>query len=146
VSEPRPLPGTDMRSGPAAARQPSQQDTGQAPAPRNPGRTRRRIIAAALAVLVAAFCATTARLFMFPARGMPPHVDAIVMLGGRGDRFHEALKLAYQHRAPYLLISLGSSFPGPEPRGSQPVSGAGRRGWRRSSGSPSAAASCTRSR
>jgi hypothetical protein len=121
VSEPRPLPGTDLRSGPAATPQPSQQDPGQAPAPRNPGRRRRRIIAATLAVLVAAFCATTARLFVFPARGMPPHVDAIVMLGGRGDRFHEALKLAYQHRAPYLLISLGSSFPGPEPRGSQPV-------------------------
>jgi hypothetical protein len=72
-------------------------------------------------VLVAAFCVTTARLFMFPARGMQAHVDAIVMLGGRGDRFQEALKLAYQHRAPYLVISLGSSFPGPEPRGSQPV-------------------------
>jgi hypothetical protein len=121
VSEPRPFPGTDMRSGPAAASQASQQGPGQAPAPRNPGRRRRRIIAAALAVLVAAFCATTARLFMFPARGMPAHVDAIVMLGGRGDRFHEALKLAGQHRAPYLVISLGSSFPGPEPRSSQPV-------------------------
>jgi hypothetical protein len=121
VSEPRPLPGTDLRSGPAATPQPSQQDPGQAPAPRNPGRGRRRFIAAALAVLVAAFCVTTARLFMFPARGMPAHVDAVIMLGGRGDRFHEALKLAYQHRAPYLVISLGSSFPGPEPRGSQPV-------------------------
>lgn len=121
MSEPRPLPGTDLRSGPAATPQPSRQDPGQAPAPRNPGRRRRRFIAAALAVLVAAFCATTARLFMFPARGMPAHVDAIVMLGGHGNRFHEALKLAYQHRAPYLVISLGSSFPGPEPRGSQPV-------------------------
>jgi hypothetical protein len=121
VSEPRPFPGTDMRSGPAAASQASQQGLGQAPAPRKPGRRRRRIIAAALAVLVAAFCVTTARLFMFPARGMPAHVDAIVMLGGRGDRFHEALKLAGQHRAPYLVISLGSSFPGPEPRSSQPV-------------------------
>ena len=121
MSEPRPLPGTDMGSGLAATPQPSQQDTGLAPAARNAGRRRRRIIAAALAVLVAAFCVTTARLFMFPARGMPAHVDAIVMLGGRGDRFHEALKLAYQHRAPYLAISLGQSFPGPEPRGSQPV-------------------------
>jgi hypothetical protein len=139
VSEPRPSPGTDMRSGPAGAppapgpdtgkapagqdagQAPAGQDAGQAPAPRNQGRRRRRLIAAALAVLLVAFCATTARLFMFPARGMPAHVDAIVMLGGRGDRFHEALELAHQHRAPYLVISLGSSFPGPEPRGSQPV-------------------------
>ena len=118
MSEPRPFPGTDMHS---AASQPSRPGTGQAPAPRNPGRRRRRIIAAALAVLVAACCVTTARLFMFPARGMPAHVDAIVMLRGRGDRFQEALKLAYQHRAPYLVISLGSSFPGLRPHGSQPV-------------------------
>jgi hypothetical protein len=124
VSEPRPFPGTGTRSGPAAepptAASPAPgRDTGEAPAPRNRGRRRRWFIAAALAVLVAAFGATTARLFMFPARGMPAHVDAIVMLGGRGDRFHEALKLADQHRAPFLVISLGSSFPGPGPQGSQ---------------------------
>jgi len=121
VSEPRPSPGADTRSGPAAASPASEVDAAGAPAPRNRGRRRRRLIAAALAVLLAAFCATTARLFMFPARGMPAHVDAIVMLGGRGDRFHEALQLAYQRRARYLAISLGSSFPGPGPRGSRPV-------------------------
>ena len=141
MSEPRPFPGTGAPSGPAAAPPAGDSSaeappavappaggpatagpgTGKSPAPRNRGRRRRRFIAAALAVLLVAFCATTARLFMFPARGMPAHVDAIVMLGGRGDRFHEALQLAYQHRAPYLVLSLGSSFPGPGPRGSQPV-------------------------
>jgi len=90
------------------------QDTGPAPAPRNRGRRRRALIAASLAVLVVAFCATTARLFMFPVRGMPARVDAIVMLGGPGDRFHEALKLASEHRAPYLALSLGHPL-GPYP-------------------------------
>ena len=141
MSEPRPFPGTGAPSGPAAAppagdssaeappavAQPTRAPpaagpgTGKSPAPRNRDRRRRRVIAAALAVILAAFCATTARLFVFPARGMPAHVDAIVMLGGRGDRFHEALQLAYQHRAPYLVISLGSSFPGPERQGSRLV-------------------------
>jgi hypothetical protein len=84
-----------------------EQSAGGALAPWDQGRRRRRLVAAALAVVLAAFCATTARLFMFPARGMPAHADAIVMLGGRGDRYGEAVKLAQQHRAPYLVISLG---------------------------------------
>ena len=119
MSEPRPFPGADTRPGPPASA--GGPDPAEVPVPRARARRRRRFIAAALAVFLVAFCATTARLFMFPARGMPAHVDAIVMLGGRGDRFHEALKLAYQHRAPYLAISLGSSFPGPGPRGNQPA-------------------------
>jgi hypothetical protein len=60
-------------------------------------------------VVLAGLCIASARLLIFPARGMPARVDAIIMLAGRGDRYHEALKLAYQHRAPYLAISLGSS-------------------------------------
>ena len=87
-----------------------EQSAGTAPVPRSPGRGQRRFAAAALAVVVVFFCAATARLFVFPARGMPARVDAIVMLGGRGDRYGEALRLAYQHRAPNLVISLGSSF------------------------------------
>lgn len=85
-----------------------EQSAARVPEPRRQGR-RRRLIAAVLAVVLAAFCGVTARLFMFPARGMPARVDAIVMLAGQGDRYHEALKLARQHRAPYLAISLGSS-------------------------------------
>ena len=90
-------------------------DARAASAPRNPGRGRRRLVAAALALLLVAFCATTARLFMFPARGMPARVDAIVMLGGPGDRLGEALKLAAEHRAPYLAISTGHPLPGEGP-------------------------------
>jgi hypothetical protein len=94
-----------------------EQSAGGALAPWDQGRRRRRLVAAALAVVLAAYCATTARLFMFPARGMPAHADAIVMLGGRGDRYGEAVKLAQQHRAPYLVISLGSSLFGQGPPG-----------------------------
>jgi len=94
-----------------------EQSAGGALAPWDQGRRRRRLVAAALAVVLAAFCAATARLFMFPARGMPAHVDAIVMLGGQGDRYAEAVRLAQQHRAPYLVISLGSSSFGQGPPG-----------------------------
>ena len=78
---------------------------------------RRRFAAAALALFLAAFCAATVRLFIFPAPGLSAHVNAIVMLDGRGDRYAEALKLAEQHRAPYLVISLGSSAFGPGGQG-----------------------------
>ncbi|MGI8446906.1 MAG: hypothetical protein ACR2MP_06945 [Streptosporangiaceae bacterium] len=60
----------------------------------------RRWLVTVVGVLLATFCAATARLFVFPARGMPGRVDAIVVLDGRGDRYSEALKLARQHRAP----------------------------------------------
>jgi len=52
----------------------------------------------------------TARLFIWPDRGMPAHVSAIVMLNGRGDRLDTALDLAWQHRAPFVVISRGSSY------------------------------------
>ena len=63
---------------------------------------------AALLVMVL-FVAVTARLFVFPARGMPGHVDAVVMLDGPGDagRRATALRLAKERRAPTLLISRG---------------------------------------
>src|ERR1035441_8639324 len=83
-----------------------EQSAARVPEPRRQGH---RLIAVVLAVGLAAFCAATARLFMFPARGMPARVDAIVMLADQGDRYHEALELARQHRAPYLAISLGAS-------------------------------------
>jgi hypothetical protein len=87
-----------------------EKSAGRALVPGSRGCGHRRFAAAALAVVVVLCCAATARLFVFPARGMPARVDAIVMLGGRGDRYGEALKLAYQHRAPNLVVSLGSSF------------------------------------
>jgi uncharacterized SAM-binding protein YcdF (DUF218 family) len=63
------------------------------------------VILAAVAIL---FVVATARLFVWPARGAPPHADAIVLFNGQGDRIDEAFALAYAHVAPNLLISRGS--------------------------------------
>lgn len=82
-----------------------------APKPRTagPGRPRRRrFLIAAAAVLVAVFAVATARLFVWPERGMPARVDAIVMLNGPGARLPTALGLAWAHRAPVAVISRGS--------------------------------------
>jgi uncharacterized SAM-binding protein YcdF (DUF218 family) len=69
-----------------------------------------RRAAVTAAVVVTLFVAATVRLFVFPARGMPSHVDAIVMLDGPGNpgRLATALRLAKEHRAPALLISQGT--------------------------------------
>jgi hypothetical protein len=76
-----------------------------------PGRSRRRrFLIAAAALLLAAFGAATARLFVWPERGMPARVDAIVMLNGPGDRLQAALGLAWAHRARVAVISRGSPY------------------------------------
>ena len=76
---------------------------------RAPRRRRRRIVViATIAAVVLAFCGLTARLFIFPASGMPARVDAIVMMAGPGNRYSTALNLAYQHRARVLVISTGN--------------------------------------
>jgi hypothetical protein len=76
-----------------------------------PGRPRRRrFLIAAAALLLAAFGAATTRLFVWPERGMPARVDAIVMLNGPGDRLHTALGLAWAHRARVAVISRGSPY------------------------------------
>jgi uncharacterized SAM-binding protein YcdF (DUF218 family) len=72
-------------------------------------------VIAALAVLIL-FGAATARLFVWPAQGMPAHVSAIVMLAGPGDRLPAALRLARARRAPMLVISRGhEGYGGPCP-------------------------------
>jgi len=83
--------------------------TTQKPRTAGPGRPRRRrFLFAVAALLLAVFCAATARLFMWPERGLPARVDAIVMLNGPGDRLRTALGLAWAHRAPVAAISRGS--------------------------------------
>ena len=68
-------------------------------------------MAAVLALGVIAVGAATARLFIWPERGMPAQVSAIVMLNGPGeDRLGTALDLARQHRAPFVVISRGSPY------------------------------------
>ena len=69
-----------------------------------------RSVAVALVVLVIAVSAATARLFIWPDRGMPARVSAIVMLNGTGDRLDTALDLAWQHRAPFVVIARGSAY------------------------------------
>lgn len=78
-------------------------------------RRRRRALAVA-AIVVMVFALLTARLFVWPAQGMPPHVSAVVMLAGPGDRLPVALRLAQEHRAPVLVVSQGQhGYGGPCP-------------------------------
>lgn len=58
-------------------------------------------------VLIILLGTVTARLFVWPATGMPAKVDAIVVLGGPGDRVDYAMQLARENRAPYLVFSKG---------------------------------------
>jgi hypothetical protein len=62
----------------------------------------------ALAAVFFAVCAATARLFIWPVQGMPPRVDAIVMLDSPGRPLSVAVRLAAQHRAPFLVVSQGT--------------------------------------
>ena len=68
-------------------------------------RRRRRVALAALVLLVV-FTATTARLFVWPSLPpLPAHADAIIELGGPGDRDAVTTELARQHRAPLVIQS-----------------------------------------
>lgn len=69
-------------------------------------RVLRRILIG-LTALIVVFAAATARLIVWPASGMPAHVDAIVMMAGPGDRLPTALALAREHRASTLVVSTG---------------------------------------
>jgi hypothetical protein len=74
-----------------------------------------------LAVIVTTVIAMTARLFIWPDQGVPAQVSAIVMMDGPGDTLGVAVRLAREHRAPFLVVSLGTpqSFdpcPRPVPR------------------------------
>ncbi len=73
-------------------------------------RKRRRTAAVAVVVLAIVFSTATARLFIWPDRGMPARVSAIVMMNGTGDRLDTALNLAWQHRAPFVVIARGSAY------------------------------------
>lgn len=64
-----------------------------------------------LLILTAVLCAATARLFVWPATGLPARVDAIVVPGGPGNRVSAAERLAQQSRARYLAISEGQYVP-----------------------------------
>jgi uncharacterized SAM-binding protein YcdF (DUF218 family) len=61
-----------------------------------------------LTVLVVLALGATARLFVWPDQGMPSRVDALVSLDTPGGTLSSALRLAAQHRASYLVVSLGT--------------------------------------
>jgi hypothetical protein len=61
-------------------------------------------------VLFVAFAATTARLFVWPSLPpLPDHADAIIELGGPGNRDDVTLALAREHRAPLVIQSTEAS-------------------------------------
>ena len=67
-----------------------------------------RAVGIAAAVVVGAFVALTARVFVWPELPpLPAHADAIVELGGPGDHARDsvALRLARDHAAPVLVQS-----------------------------------------
>jgi uncharacterized SAM-binding protein YcdF (DUF218 family) len=67
-------------------------------------------------VLIAMFTIVTAQMVMWPSRGAPAKVSAIVMLAGEDTRLPVALQLADEHRAPVLVVSQGyDGYGGPCP-------------------------------
>jgi hypothetical protein len=77
-------------------------------------RRRRWLILAVVVVVLAGIAVATAKLIVSPRQGMPARVDAIIMLNGPGgtSRLTTALDLAWEHRAPVVVISRGSQFYG----------------------------------
>jgi hypothetical protein len=86
----------------------------QSSAARGRRRKRLRRAALALAIACAVFAAATARILVWPAAGMPARVNAIVLMAGPGNLLGRAVGLAREHRAPYLVISLGTPESGNE--------------------------------
>jgi uncharacterized SAM-binding protein YcdF (DUF218 family) len=77
------------------------------PAAGKPPRRRKRFrLRIALGIIILLFAAVTARVFIWPDLApLPERADAIIELGGRGDRDEAALRLARDHRAPVLVQS-----------------------------------------
>jgi uncharacterized SAM-binding protein YcdF (DUF218 family) len=73
-------------------------------------RRRRRVIGLVVLALFLAFVGTTARVFVWPSLPpLPAHADAIVELGGPGNRDAVTLALAGTHRAPLVIQSTVAS-------------------------------------
>jgi uncharacterized SAM-binding protein YcdF (DUF218 family) len=72
---------------------------------------RRRIARWGFLALVLAFAVATVPLFLLPARNAPRHADAIIVLGGAGQRVDEGLMLASEGYASTVLISRDRAAP-----------------------------------
>ena len=75
-------------------------------------RRRWRRAGVAAAIVAALTVAATARLFVFPAQGVPAHVDAVIVFDGPGNsaRLATAVRLAQEHRTPTLVVSQGTKM------------------------------------
>lgn len=73
----------------------------------------RALFGSAFALLIA-FLTLTAVLFVWPATNAPQRVNAIVVLGGSGDRVAKGVALARAGYAPVLLISDHEEAPCPK--------------------------------
>jgi uncharacterized SAM-binding protein YcdF (DUF218 family) len=68
---------------------------------------KRRVVLIATAVVVVVVSVLTVHLFVWPSLPpLPPKADAIIQLGGPGNRRFVALDLARQGRAPLVAISV----------------------------------------
>jgi len=75
---------------------------------RSRSRRSRRVVRIALLVGVV-FVGLTARLFVWPDVNAPVRSDAIIVLGGNGDRIGEGFALAKAGWAPLLIFSFNSA-------------------------------------
>ena len=110
-----PSAGVNLGGLPASCSSAVRPDGAERPPARSRSRWRRRLRAAliVLAVVVITWSALTARLFIWPAQGMPARVSAIVMLDSPGNSVSAALRLARKYRVPFLVISQGTYLSGP---------------------------------
>ena len=75
----------------------------------------RRVVLPAIGLLVVAWLAATAILFLWPREDSPKRANAVVVLsGGRKPRLEKALGLMRRHVAPVLVISDGWDSPWPQ--------------------------------
>jgi uncharacterized SAM-binding protein YcdF (DUF218 family) len=73
----------------------------------NPRPRKGRIVLVVLAVFLVGAAVLAARLFVWPSLSpLPPRADAIIQLGGPGNRRPLALQLQRQGRAPVVAISV----------------------------------------
>ena len=83
-----------------------EEPAGQPEAGRPATRRGRRRLLIVLGIVVVLFTGVTLRMFVWPdLPPLPPKADAIIELGGPGDRDAAALALARDHRAPVLVQS-----------------------------------------
>src|SRR3974390_2659452 len=94
------VPSTSGPPSPGAAPDP----TSGEPAARAPDSRERRWRTALLgvAVFLTIFLGVTVRLFVWPERGLPSRASAIVMLDSPDRPLSIAVRLAAEHRAPFL--------------------------------------------